>query len=88
MYTERFEFKFNKDLLDSDRMALLREMFRLSETAGIEQMWYGNYRIAAEGVQFISSHPALTQLVCEWLNAKQKQRKVVVHEPQYLRSVA
>jgi|GEM_PF-2882569 len=84
MYTEAFKFTFLGNILDSERMELLSEMFKLTEDRSIGGESYGGYKINSKGeVSFWSYYPDLTSIVVGWLREKHSQGKLNVSKPSY-----
>ncbi|MET0067002.1 MAG: hypothetical protein ABW076_11725 [Candidatus Thiodiazotropha sp.] len=84
MYTEPFQFELSDKLLDSERMELLSEMFRQSESRDIKNESYGGYKIYNTGkVTFWSYLPDLTHIVVDWLKIKQLEGKLTITKPAY-----
>ncbi len=84
MYTEPFQFNFSEDVLDSERMLLLAEMFKLTEAQNIKNESFGGYKVYNTGkVKFWSYMPDLTNTVVSWLKEKQANGKLTVTKPAY-----
>ena len=87
MYTEPFQFIFSENLPDSERMELLAEMFKLTESKGIKNESYGGYKIYNTGeVTFWSYLPDLTSIVISWLKQKQSKDKLSIVKPAYTKN--
>jgi hypothetical protein len=87
MYSEPFQFCFSQTLSDSERMELLREMFKLTEAKKIKNESYGGYKIYNTGkVIFLSYLPDLTDIVVDWLKQKQSENKLSITKPSYAKN--